>query len=183
MKHIALIADTGGGKGTFVDYIAEKYGHIPLTMSDFVERKAKLHNLIEPSDTLSDRARKAELGNILAKSLGTNYLAKAVVDIVEENPNKTYVIDGVRRLGELTEIKYRLKDNVISIAIAVSDAVRMARLKNRDNMSEDYFNKLKESAKSYDLNQLIEGADYVVNNNGTIAEFQNRIDKVMVEIL
>lgn len=183
MKHIALIAATGAGKGEFVEYVSGKYGYGHLLMSDFIERTAKKYNLIGSSERLSDRAQKSKISNMLVEKLGSNYLAKMVVDEIEENPQRTYIIDGVRRIGELKEIKGRLGWGVVSIGISIDDSVRFVRLRKRDSASEEYINGLEEAARKYDIAQMIKDADYRVDNNGTLEEFQRSIVKVMADVL
>lgn len=189
MRHIALIAKSGAGKGDFYGVAQRKYGYFQATMSSYIELAAKKAGMLKKGETLDDRIRKAEVSNAMAERFGNGYLAKAVVEDMEsrENNGKFYVIDGIRRRMERNIFQSAFKSDVVFVGIVVDEKVLEKRLvaRDKDIIREmgvgNYLMKMRQSQGGYDIDELLAGVDRKIENNGTREEFEEKVAKFINE--
>ncbi len=189
MKHIALIAKSGAGKGDFYEVAQKKYGYFQATMSGYIEKAARDAGMIGKRETLDDRIRKAEVSNAMAMEYGSGYLAKAVIEDINsrDNRGKFYVIDGIRRKMEKNVIQSALKSEVVFVGIVVDEKVLEKRLIERDKeiIKEmgvgNYLRRMHQNQSGYDIDDLLRDVDRKIENNGTKMEFTEKVEKFINE--
>ena len=114
--------------------------------------------------------------------------ANVVVDIIKrEYPDaKAVIVSGVRGMYEVETFKRELGRPVI-IAITADADKRFERVmkRNRDNDPKtwDAFIKADAKDKGFGVDEVIENADYVIENNGTIDEAKEKVRSVLRTIV
>lgn len=183
MRHIALIGRTASGKGTALEYLSRRHGYVGVTFSSLIQRVAERYGMIGPGEKIDDRIRKTEVSNALARKVGDNYLARAVVDEVASNPGRFYVIDGIRRPAEFAEIRDSLKGAVFFLGIDSGYGVREARFVERLSGTAEDFARLDANDGALGIDSIFENIDARVGNDGTIGEFEGALDGAVAPAL
>jgi dephospho-CoA kinase len=183
MKHIALVGETGSGKGTFAEHLVEKYGYTHLVFSSFLEKLALEKGFAKESEIPMDRIRKNEVGAEMRKELGRDCLAQRLVKEIEAQPNRNYVVDGARMFVELDTVKKKLGEKIVTVNVRSKADKRAGRIMERDQIGMDGFEKIEESArKHFEIAEMSKACDRFIDNEGTIEEFKGKIDLLMNEI-
>ena len=155
------------GKDTAADVILKKYNGIPFAFADDVKKIAYNH--------FGWHGEKDELGRKLLQDIGTtgrNYnrdlWANKTVDMIQEwslqsSGNQLAVVTDTRYPNEIQRIKHEFTD-VVTIRI-----------------TRDSVEKLKHPSETA-LDQWTDW-DYLVGNNGSLEEFQEKILEIMEGII
>lgn len=179
-----IIGLTGGmacGKKTILGFLEEK-GFIGYTFSDVLSDELKKMNIPVT------RKNQQDLGNEIRNKEGGGALAKRL--IARMVPGKNYVIDGIRNLGEIEELK-KQKDFVL-IAIDSPQKQRFERIvargMERDPKTWEEF--LIADARDFDdsissglqIKKCMKMADYTIVNDCSLEEFRRRFEEVFEKI-
>ncbi len=179
-KIIGITGAFGSGKTTASTYFSNK-GYKVISLSFFLEKEALRQNLPLTRKNLQD------LGNKLRKKMGSGILVKKAIK-EGENEGKI-VIDGIRNVAEIEEIKKH--NNSLILAIVADRSVRFSRLKKlkrREKLTQDLFDKL--DLRDLGVNEKITGlqtalcialADVYIESNGTLTEFEGKLNKFLEE--
>lgn len=177
-KIIGITGAFGSGKTTASQFFSNK-GYKVISLSSFLEKEALRQNLTITRKNLQD------LGNHLREKMGPGILAKKALERVEEEDE--VVIDGIRNLAEIEEIKKY--SNSIILAIVADRSVRFNRLKKlkrREKLTQDLFDSL--DLRDLGVNEKITGlqtalcialADAYIESNGTLTEFEENLNKFL----
>jgi len=174
---VAISGMPGAGKGVAAD-AARELGLEVLVLGDVIREETERRGL-EPtpknmgSVMLEVRARE-----------GPAVVAKKLLPKIEASKSDPVVVEGVRALEELTEL--RAKYEVISAAIHASQKTRFQRLLNR-NRSDDpkdwnTFNERDLRELNVGLGKVIALADIVAVNEGTIKDLQSSFRHVLEKL-
>jgi len=179
---ISVIGITGGfgsGKTTAASFFESK-GFPKITLSGFLEKEAKKRGLLITRKNLQD------IGNQWRRRQGGGILAKKALGFAKERGAKKIVVDGIRNIKEVEEFR---SERFVLIAIEVSDEARFERLKKlkrREDLTWELFKKLDrrdmgESEESFglQLRACMEMADIHLINEGSMAEFKKKLDKLL----
>ena len=159
MKVIGFCGLPGSGKSTVLKAI-EDLGII-VTMGDVIRNEAN-HRNIAPSDE--------NLGKIaleLRKNYGPEVIAEKCVNLIKKLESEVIFIDGLRSMAEV--IVFRKHWKFPLIATVVDENIRYQRLSNRKRPDDP--NSLSEIRDRdqreirFGLNEVIENANYKINNN------------------
>ena len=155
------------GKDTAAEVILEKYDGVPLAFANDIKTIAYDH--------YDWNGKKDELGRKLLQDIGTtgrNYnrdlWANKTVDMIQEwslqsSDNQLAVVTDTRYPNEIQRVKHEFP-NVVTIRI-----------------TRDSVEKLKHPSETA-LDQWTDW-DYVVENNGSLEEFQKKILEIMEGII
>jgi len=94
---IGLTGTIASGKDIIAD-VLKKRGFIALSLSDEVREEAKVRGIELTRENLQ------KLGNDMRKEFGNGILAQRILMKIT-NPQKNYVINGIRNTSEITELK------------------------------------------------------------------------------
>jgi dephospho-CoA kinase len=176
MKIIAFTGMPFSGKSEAVKIAKEQ--NIPvIRMGDMVWQETKKQGF-----ELNDKNVGA-VANNMRKEHGMNIWAvKTIEEIKKIKDTDILVIDGVRNLQEVETFKRRLGDDFLLVAVKVSDHLRYQRamIRGRQDDSKD-LTKIKERDKrelGWGLNKVIESADIIISNEGTLEELHDKIKQV-----
>ena len=183
---IGITGTNGSGKDTVAGFLAEKLGWPHFSLSD------ELREICKEKDIEPNRDNLIDLGNKLRETYGADYLSNRILDKVQTN----FIVTSIRNPAEIEPFK--LKDRFILLAIDALIKVRYQRIVDADkrmgkkvgegNISLDQFKsqesrEMKGSHFSQQLEKLIVMADAKIENDGTIEELKNNIDKLLGEII
>lgn len=120
---IGLTGTNAAGKGTVAKYLVEK-GFRYYSLSD------ELRQLLKKRKIPATRANLIEGGKYYRKRFGRGYLAAVVIKKIKD---KNGVVDSIRNLGEVAELKKQ--KNFFLIAVDAPVQIRFRRAKKKDEQS------------------------------------------------
>jgi dephospho-CoA kinase len=178
---IAITGTIGAGKGVLVEYLKKK-GFSHFSAREFIKKEIEKRGLTPDRDTM------AAIANEIRKEHGATYIIESLYkDAVVANTDA--VIESVR---EVAGAEFLKDEGAILIAVDADRRVRYERIKERGQSTDDVtFEKFVEqeerellSADPYSQNILavMEGADYLLMNNGTIKEFEEEIEALLASL-
>ena len=130
---IGITGPFGSGKSTAASFFETK-GYTKITLSSFLEEA-----LLREGKEIT-RSNLQDLGNLWRKKEGSGVLAKKALEHISENKIEKAVIDGIRNLGEVEELK---KTNGFVLLGILADRKirfeRIKRMKNREDLTKDLF--------------------------------------------
>ncbi len=179
MVYIGLTGLNAAGKGTVSDYFVNK-GFIYYSLSDIVREKATALGLDHSRTSL------IHCGNLLRHELGSAALAKVITERISQDPDKDYIIDSIRNLSEIEELRTLKNFHLIGVDAPVK--LRFARSKTRgrasfENTLEDFISvELKENSSDPKKQQLLEcmkAADITIHNDKGIKELNFALGSLM----
>ena len=185
---IGLTGTMGSGKGEISSYLQKK-GFAYITISDLIREELLKLNLPLKREELQN------LGNELRKKHGNDYWAKRAMEKIDLNKN--WVIDGIRNLGEIEELKNI--PNFFLIGIDAPESIRLIRTKRRKRIIDgrlssdpnqlEEFKKLElrdrglsEPEYGQQVLKCIENADYFLMNDSSIENLHAEIEKILFNL-
>jgi len=186
---IGLTGTIASGKGTFSNYLKEK-NFSYITLSDLVREEAKKQRLEIQREILQD------IGNSMREKHGKGYWAKKAIEKISINEN--WIIDGIRNIGEVDEIR-KVKSAIV-IGIDAPEDVRLRRLEKRNKSKEEgrkdsdpkaieEMKRLEKRDRGFhepehgqQVLKCLELADYKIINDSSLEEFHKKIDDVLRKI-
>ena len=170
---LAVCGMPGSGKGEFAQVFLD--AGIPVrSMGDMVREevaKRKLEVIPEVFGQVASDLRREFGEDVLAVRL-----TAAVDELLKGHP--IVLIDGLRGTAEYAVFKSTWGETFQSVAIHTDKEIRFARMKARGR-SEDggtaTFEARDEREKGWGLEELIDSADVLVENNNDLVQFQDQI--------
>lgn len=178
-KIIAIVGMCGSGKSVACDLL-EKRGYKKVYFGGVTLAKLKEANL---EDTPENEKYMREK---LRSELGIGAYAIILLPQIEElAKSNNVVLDGLYSWDELKILKEKFNTQLNTIAIIVDRKIRYERLEKRPIRSFS-----KEKAEKRDISEIeniakagpIAYADYYIDNNYTIEDFEKRLDEILKEI-
>lgn len=178
-KIIAIVGMCGSGKSIATD-ILEKRGWHKAYFGGITYKKMAEEGIERTPD--SERIFREKL----RKEHGPECYAKLLLpEIKEAVKTKNVVLDGLYSWYEYKYLKENLKENFKMICVVVDKAIRYDRIAIRPGRPFDH-----QKAKERDLSEIenlykggpIAYADYYIFNNGTIEEYEQRLDEILEQI-
>jgi dephospho-CoA kinase len=179
---IGITGTLAAGKGTIVEFLKEK---------DFKHYSARgfLIKEIEKRGMPVNRDSMLIVANDLRAKYSSSYIAEQLYTMAK-NDGGNCVLESLRTPGEIYALKE--KDEFYLFAVDADKKLRYNRAMLRSNESDNVtFEKFilqeeKETTSNNPSNsnvrKCIELADYKFENNGTLEELKNKVEKVLEEI-
>lgn len=181
---IGITGTDGAGKGTVVKYLVAYKGFVHYSARALlIERlAARGQELTRANMRLIANELRGECGN---DYLVTHYLARRA----EEKPERC-IIESIRTVGEAETLK---QNGGILIAVDADQTVRYARVQERrsetDRVSFEQF-AAHEALEANDPDphgmqkpKVIAMADYVIMNNGPVAELEDTVERLCATLI
>jgi dephospho-CoA kinase len=180
MKIIAFTGMPFSGKSEAVK-IARDQSISVIRMGDMVWDEAKKRGL-----ELSDK-NVGFVANEMREKKGKDVWAKKTIEKIKEMKDSRHlVIDGIRNLEEVETFEKELGNDFVLVAVKVSDEIRYKRAMNRgredDSQDIDLIKERDERELSWGLREVIESADIIISNEGTVEKFQEEIKEIFNKI-
>ncbi len=178
---IGLTGRMASGKGEAVR-ILNGYGFRYISLSDIVRSEAA------KAASRINRSQMQDIGNRLRREGGAGVLGRMVRERIAAATEKRWVIDGIRNPAEVLELKKL--DAFFLIGIDSSMENIMARLKDRGRVTDVAAEKellaglerewgTGEPAGGQQVGPCLAMADFIIANDGTLAELKVRLDEVL----
>ncbi len=177
---IGLTGTMGAGKSEVARYLKSK-GFEYFVYSDILREIAKTRN-IQPT-----RENLQRLGSEIKRR--TNDLGILSKKIIERMKKDKAVVDGIRTVDEVKELRKR-KDFYL-IGINAPQRVRYMRIRKRNREGDPKtfgeFKKLdnmenRGKTEGQEINKCLRMADYIIFNNKSIEDLKKEIDKILESI-
>ncbi|MBI2138082.1 dephospho-CoA kinase [Candidatus Woesearchaeota archaeon] len=177
---IALTGTIGSGKGEVAKYVEQK-GFQYLVYSDVLREIAKQKG-IEPT-----RQNLHKLGGAIKEKVhDPGYLSK---QLLKKITKEHAVVDGVRNVGEIEELKK--SGDAYIIGITAPQRLRFLRLRKRkregDPLTFPEFKRIdnienRGRTKGQEINACLKHADYMIANNKGVRELHQKVDEILRSI-
>lgn len=175
----------GSGKSTVAEFF-KSTGFEKITLSSFLEEEIKKRG----NKKKVTRKMLQDMGNNLRKKFGAGILGKKASELLQEKLIKRAVIDGIRNVSEIDELKKDVNFTLISI---ISDRnvrfERLRKLKRREDLTKDLFEKLdrrdlglRQKETGLHVATCIALADVFIDNNNSEEEFRKKLKKFLDKI-
>ena len=177
MKVIGFCGLPGSGKSTVLKAIVD-LGLI-ITMGDVIRNEANLRNIVPSDENLGKIALE------LRKIYGPEIIAEKCVNLIKKLESEVFFVDGLRSMAEV--IVFRKYWKFPLIATVVDEKIRYERLSNRKRADDP--NSLSEIRDrdqreiKFGLNEVIENANYKINNNLSKADVQRETRALILKII
>ncbi|MDD4151998.1 MAG: dephospho-CoA kinase [Candidatus Gracilibacteria bacterium] len=179
---IGLTGTIAAGKGTLVNYFKEK-GFTISTMSDIIKVELDKRLLENTRDNFR------VVGNSLREEFGAGILVKK---IIENNQNKDLVIDGIRSIGEVEELKKHENSYLISIDAPIETRFKwmIERGKESDPKTFELFIEADKKNNGnwientgIEVLKCMEKSDFNIYNDGSLENLSKKIEEIINKIL
>lgn len=180
---IGITGTLGAGKGTAVDYLVKNRSFKHYSIGDYLKDKLKERNLEATRDNLRN------IGNEIRTRYGADYIAKKLFQKAKKQGSNA-IIESIRSVRESEFIKFQ--NGGVLIAVDADPKLRYKRIQKRgaarDGVTfKEFLKQEKKESQSKDPNSqnlpgCISLADYRIDNNGTINEFNEKVEKVITKI-
>jgi dephospho-CoA kinase len=178
---LGITGELYAGKTTAAEFLTKRFGVKNLRFSKLLDEILMVLGI--------EKTRKSEqdLAEVLRKLYGEAVLARALLEDLDGKTDKVVIIDGIRKAEELDEL--RKNPNFCLIYVKASFENRFKRMKARQqkigesDQTEDDLREAEKHNADEHLREFEDYADYIVENNGTVEEFENELTKCFMQSL
>ena len=186
MKIIGLTGTIGSGKEVVREILEKNFNAYTVVLSSLLKEDA-----LKKQGIKITREIQQNLGDELRKQYGPEILAKIAVSFMQKDKDML-IIDGIRNPGESDFLKTKFGDSYKLIAVDAQQKIRFERTVKRGRPTDpkilEEFVKLDDREQGKDepdyglqIRKCIEMADIVLQNDGSLEEFQKKVTDVIKE--
>lgn len=178
---IGITGEMASGKTFSARYLTDKYQAQSFRFSTPMREIANRLYLETTRDNL------AALSLALRQTFGEDIFSKVIARDADKSQSSLVVIDGVRRLADVAELK-KLPQFVL-IYIESDLKIRFDRLTSRGENADDFgktweqFEKDQQIETETQIRSLKEASSIVIKNDGTAEELHQALDKIVLDRL
>ena len=175
-----LVGEIASGKDVTKKYLELNYGASCHRFSTI------LRDLLSRLYMPITRENMQNISTILRQQFGSDLLAKILTEDVKNDPHEISVIDGIRRLADITYLK--TLPGFILVRIEVAAETRYQRLvkrnENADDSTKTYEQFLADGKKETELEipEVMSNATYKLDNNGSLKDLYDQIEKIIIAL-
>ncbi len=177
---LAFAGKLASGKAVCQQYITEKYN------ADNTRFSTSLRDVLQRLHLPISRENLQNLSLDLRNRFGSDVLARTIAEDVKNSQKDIVVIDGIRRLDDINNLKGLPGFHLISVD--ASPEKRYERMKERnENAGDDkksFADFLRDEAGESELQipAVMAAANFHLDNNGDLEQLHEQIDKMVQEI-
>ncbi len=168
------------GKGAAKEYIENNYGAVSFKFSDI------LRNILNSIDVENNRHNIIALSTFLRQEYGEDTLAKAMAKMVTDSAAEIIVVDGIRRLADITYLKDVPGFNLIAIDASPETRYERSILRNENagDAEKSYEEFLSDHQRETEVTipETMAQAKYHIDNNGNLEDLKKKIDTIIEKI-
>lgn len=164
---IGLTGLASAGKGSFSDYLVEKYDFKRFVFSDILREEAKKRNLVENKSYEQQKYVLSKLGEKMRQESGRwDILAIKLIEKIKSGNFDKVVVDGFRSVEEVNLFKKNFEKFYL-IFVDADKQIRFLRRKKDDRTTtiENVRKRDIENIEVMGLGKVIEMADFKISNN------------------
>jgi len=190
MAQKAVIGITGtiaSGKDAVMHMLLRKYNCYHVTLSHVIRGE------MQKKKGAMNRTTLQEMGNEMRLKYGTHILALLAIEYLPRDKELT-IIDGIRNPGEVDYLKKKFGDRFFMIATDAPRERRFELLQMRNDPSDpktfEEFVKVDERDQGageppngQQVAACVARADFLIQNDGDLAQLEQKVDEVMKIIL
>lgn len=179
MAIIGLTGRIGSGKTTLSTYIQEKYNFQKLSFVD----KILIPELQKQKKTVN-RKNLQQIGREFYLKYGDVKLTELLLEGI--NPATRWIIDDIRYPTTANFIRAEFPNNFWIIGVKTDVRIRFQRVLARGKegkISYEDFLKMDLAPTEKQIEEVLSQVDYLIENNGSLADLYQQCDKIMKEIL
>lgn len=172
---IGITGTLGAGKGTVVEFLTKHYGFVHFSVRNFISRELEHRGMPVNRDTLT------ALANEMRAKNSPSYIIEELYKEAAQQ-EKNCIIESIRTPGEINAL--RAKTNFFLLAVDADPRIRFNRVRKRNSETDKvsfstFINNEQREMHSEDPNkqnlaECIRQADYVIENNGSREELQEK---------
>jgi dephospho-CoA kinase len=183
MLIIGITGTLGAGKGTIVEYLVREKGLVHYSVRGYISEEIVRRGMVVNRDSMV----------LVANDLRAKHSPSYIVDKLYEQAlldSKNCVIESIRTPGEIDSL--RKKVNFVLFAVDAKPEKRFERIIERNSETDrisfvTFIENEQREMNSDDpnkqnLRKCIDMADYVFENNNSIAELQQQVEKVISQL-
>lgn len=181
---IGLVSPIGAGKGTVIAFL-QKRGFFCLSLSDRIREE------ITARGQEVTRERLLAVADQLRQDYGSEVLAWRTWQIAQKQKNPKIAIDSIRGLAEVNFFKNQPGFYLIGLRASQKQRFLWARERAREGEpltweefvqidKRDFFSG--DGQVGRNIPACLEKADFLIDNNGTIKQLENKVVGVLEEI-
>ena len=175
-----LVGTFAAGKGTVATYFKKNHGAVGYRFSDSLRDALDIFGLENSRENLQG------ISTVLRERFGENLLARAMAKRVQETDDQLIIIDGVRRLTDIENL--RSIPGFALIKITADPKLRHQRyVKRNENAGDDqltyeqFLEKQNEEADKQ-IPEVMQTADLTIDNNGTFEQLYEQVEAILKKI-
>lgn len=179
---LGITGSNGAGKGMIVEYLVNNKEFEHLSASGLITQEIIKRNIPINRDNM------IMVGNDLRAKFGAGYIAEELLKRAEKSENNV-IIESIRTLGEVKKLK---EVGGLLVAVEANQKLRYKRILlrggSKDGVSfKEFMDQEKREKESDDPNKqnllaCKKAADYLIENNGSIEELNEKIEKLLIRI-
>jgi len=176
---LGITGEMGSGKGTIAKHATTEHQASTRRFSTI------LRDLLDRVYVEQTRENISTISTILRKNFGEDILAKAMYHDTQNDEHDVVVVDGVRRLADISYLRELPHFKLIYVDADME--VRYERIVKRGENTDDTTKTFEQFKKDHELEtelqirDLKNYASYVINNDGTFADLYKQIDEIIKE--
>ncbi len=177
---LGLVGPIASGKGTVCEYLQEKNKAQTFRFSSM------LRDVLDRFYIEQSRKNMQALSSSLRETFGDELMAKTIANDTTNSTNKFIVLDGVRRLPDIKYLK-EIKGFYL-VAINAEQKIRFERIIKRDENTDDtkktfeQFQSDELQEAEVQIKEVADTAQFHIDNNGSIEDLHQQIDKILNKI-
>ncbi len=178
---IGLTGLAGSGKSTVAKYLKEKYEYEFLVLSDVLKAEAAVRGLLLGKSMEEQKLALSKLGDEWRKETGKEEIvAEKLIEIIKQRKLQKVVIDGFRSPAEVELFKKNFEKFYL-IYISTDFEMRFNRRLMDDPAAEkgQMLERDRGDIEKKGLQNVIDTADFILDNNGTLKDLQHNIDVIV----
>jgi len=171
-----LAGEMLSGKSLAAKFLVEHFAVKELRLSMI------LNNILDVLGLPQSRENQQKLARLLREQFGEQILAFTAAEYAEHAKEHTFLIDGIRKLEELNELKKRTDLRLIYVEAPLE--LRYQRLKQRTEKVGEHLKQIEEfitdhkAESEIDIPKLKQYANFVVQNTGDDAELHAQLTRI-----
>ncbi|MEI7890772.1 MAG: AAA family ATPase [bacterium] len=174
---LGITGEMGSGKGTIAKHVIEHHKGNAHRFSTI------LRDVLDRIYVEQSRENISTISTVLRKNFGEDILAKAMYHDAENDQHDLVVVDGVRRMADISYLKELPHFKLIYMEADMQNRYEriIKRAENTDDTAKTFedFKKDHELETEIQIKDLKNYSDYVINNDGTFPDLYEQINDII----